>query len=440
LLVTSIFSSAIQSEQYKKLIDSARKLDFEVLNKSSTPFELSGVRANHNSKHLNVYIPFLSVNWDSGIKPVTYLKRNAFFIKTEGKTMGARELAEKEAQRVMRKYALDCCTEWYSAGEAPKYLIPELKKADYEGIKDSLKRSDNYKFESTLNLRMNSPAVSNYSITMPFPLQFEWVRSEHGMSRVEFAESLRFTITWVSSGGKSKSEFYKSKDCRYIAKIVPEADYVNFLNVGHQYFSYINYLKTNNLETLLSKILSAFKVEMTGFDKRGSASTFVKYVFISENLFFGLESKNLKLKVFDLKGSENNRKSNPAQSSTLLDTNFDLERNGDPVSFKHNPKFDFFEIAHRDCTLLRNLRLMDYSLLLILDVANKTARCGFIDYCRIYSFKENVEQGWKQVVRRAKDPTVVEPERYALRMFKSLKKRFVFFREHELAPNTKYEF
>lgn len=48
-----------------------------------------------------------------------------------------------------------------------------------------------------------------------------------------------------------------------------------------------------------------------------------------ENLFFGLKDD---LIVYDLKGSEVNRW-NRKNTKTLLDTNYIIDRNGEPLSF-----------------------------------------------------------------------------------------------------------
>ena len=48
------------------------------------------------------------------------------------------------------------------------------------------------------------------------------------------------------------------------------------------------------------------------------------------NLYFGLNSKDLK--TYDLKGSERNRFiSFPKKGDTLQDTNFKIDRNGEPI-------------------------------------------------------------------------------------------------------------
>lgn len=56
-----------------------------------------------------------------------------------------------------------------------------------------------------------------------------------------------------------------------------------------------------------------------------------KYVMIMEGITFGLKI-NEHIKIFDLKGSKMNRfRRTNIRANTNLDTNYLLERNGDPL-------------------------------------------------------------------------------------------------------------
>ena len=78
-----------------------------------------------------------------------------------------------------------------------------------------------------------------------------------------------------------------------------------------------------NQPSLLVKIYGMFKIEMKNQN----------YFFLAmENLWFGLDMENQK--TYDLKGSAANRFVKNDQNVVLLDTNFKLDRNSEPIPLK----------------------------------------------------------------------------------------------------------
>ena len=98
-----------------------------------------------------------------------------------------------------------------------------------------------------------------------------------------------------------------------------------------------------------------------------------------ENLFFGLP-KGSDLVVYDLKGSELNRMvTNPKKRDTLLDTNFKVDRNSEPIPLV-TKEYRLMETAiKKDSKLLSECNVVDYSLLLIIDRKNYRLQAGIID-------------------------------------------------------------
>lgn len=95
-----------------------------------------------------------------------------------------------------------------------------------------------------------------------------------------------------------------------------------------------------NKPTVLSKILGLFSIQI---NKRGE----VEYFVVMENINYGLLGKNIK--VYDLKGSKSNRFDEEGIiGETLLDTNYNIERNGDPLAFLPPPNLDLFEAISLD--------------------------------------------------------------------------------------------
>jgi hypothetical protein len=90
-----------------------------------------------------------------------------------------------------------------------------------------------------------------------------------------------------------------------------------------------NHYKTK--ESVLNKIYGMFAIK----NSRGST-----YFIAMENLFYGMSGE---LTVYDLKGSEAKRW-NRKNLKTLLDTNYIIDRNGEPLPFGEND-YNFIKAA-----------------------------------------------------------------------------------------------
>ncbi len=64
---------------------------------------------------------------------------------------------------------------------------------------------------------------------MYFPHQFEALRTTFCATNEEFIKSIRKSIEWSVSGGKSKANFYKTFDNKYIIKNVSEMEFNMFI-------------------------------------------------------------------------------------------------------------------------------------------------------------------------------------------------------------------
>lgn len=131
--------------------------------------------------------------------------------------------------------------------------------------------------------------------------------------------------------------------------------------------------------------------------------------------------------VYDLKGSTLNRfQANISKNQTRMDTNFQVERNGDPIYLVSEKFSDFYQILQRDTFFLEKKEIIDYSLLVILDITQKKCYMKIIDYLRMYDFAKNVESRWKKI-RNNDTPTIIETHLYKERFMDAVKKYFVFF-------------
>ncbi len=157
---------------------------------------------------------------------------------------------------------------------------------------------------------------------------------------------------------------------------VSKGEFNNFKNFVKEYLIYFFNCELDNRPTLLTKIFGMYKIQIKK-DK-------VYYFIVMDNLYFGLDSPNLK--TYDLKGSELNRFVQfPKKGTTLLDTNFKIDRNGEPIPVKADHK-DYMEFAiHNDTLFLSRHRIIDYSMLLIMDEKKQLLKVGIIDYLREYT-------------------------------------------------------
>jgi len=79
---------------------------------------------------------------------------------------------------------------------------------------------------------------------------------------------------------------------------------------------------------------------------------------------------------------------------------------------------------HNDTLFLQRLRIIDYSLLLIIDKKNHLIRLGIIDYLRKYTFDKKMESKYKEMVSGIK-PTIVQPIFYKNRFRDSMSQYFM---------------
>lgn len=139
--------------------------------------------------------------------------------------------------------------------------------------------------------------------------------------------------------------------------------------------------------SILAKIFGMFEIK----EKHQTS-----YYIIMENLFCGMPSD---LKIYDLKGSETNRWETKLNKKVLLDTNFRIDRNGEPVAIQKD-NFRYLDRSFQnDCKFLSKQNVIDYSLLLIMDEKQNRVRMGIIDYLRFYTWDKETEHYVKYLLK-----------------------------------------
>lgn len=250
-----------------------------------------------------------------------------------------------------------------------------------------------------------------------YPVQFEALRLYSGVSLANFILSLSFSHAWEdNNGGKTGASFIKTFDQRYVAKEIDKKEFTMLISFLPAYFEYIWSSTVNKKTSLLVRLYGVYEIQ----DEKKTS-----YYLLMENLFFGLAGKNLK--VYDLKGSELNRylQKSEGGSQTLLDTNFRIERNGEPLPVRFADYDRMLKGVKTDTEFLALNKKIDYSLLLIFNEETGIMRGGIIDFLRNYDLEKQLEHVGKKIIKGGVVPTVTGPVDYKERFRNAMKTYFM---------------
>lgn len=116
------------------------------------------------------------------------------------------------------------------------------------------------------------------------------------------------------------------------------------MKFAKDYIEYLKSAKKLGRDTLLAKIFGIYEVTIKGK---------IYKCVVMQNIFFGLQSVD---KVYDLKGSEVNRLNMPpegAKSSTGQDTNFKIDKEGEPYIIKAHEYNRIISVLEEDSAFLK---------------------------------------------------------------------------------------
>ncbi|KAN0062378.1 hypothetical protein ACQY0O_005260 [Thecaphora frezii] len=145
-----------------------------------------------------------------------------------------------------------------------------------------------------------------------FAEEFAALRAKWGVEH-DFVQSLSRCQPWNTTGGKSKSAFFKTQDERYIGKQLLTVWSVDekeaFLEFAPAYLRYMMNSVVNDCPTLLVKIAGVYSIKIK--DLKTGETKLKMNVMIQENLWAGDGNKSVR---FDLKGIKDRKvKLNPQQ-------------------------------------------------------------------------------------------------------------------------------
>ncbi|RWS02330.1 Csa-PIP kinase-like protein [Dinothrombium tinctorium] len=236
-----------------------------------------------------------------------------------------------------------------------------------------------------------------------------------------FIRSISRSIPWTARGGKSKSNFFKSIDDRFILKEMTSTEFQSFLSMAKSYFDYVTNSISESKPTLLAKIVGVYKISFKNI-LNNSASKL--YILVLENIFY---RRNISQK-FDLKGSVRNRmaSTNTPDEVVLLDENLIKMTRESPFYIRNHSKRVLQAAIGNDSSFLASLSLMDYSLLVGIDEDCKEFIVGIIDYIRNFTWDKKLEMMVKSVGAHGKTPTIVAPDVYRERFCERMDQYFLY--------------
>lgn len=374
-------------------------------------FEIEGTAHEWNKFEFDLH--FVNIVWHRDIKDLVKFNLKPIFEHAH-EDFGAKVSAEDWSTKtdVYGMYHLDHRKK-ISKKEAVPLPVEPLKAQMVDKLIKQFDKQETHNNMKQMADIFRDPLRTKYSVVIHWPLQFECLRQVLGYKRRDFVKMIAASHRWYSSGGQTNSDFYKTENNRLVAKCISALEFENFKENAQSYFKYVLSTVFSNKESFLSNILGMIEIKVGKEEK--------KYMMIMENITYGLKMNEF-IKVFDLKGSKMNRfRKMNIRTKTNLDTNYLLERNGDPIVVQMPQGIDFFKVLERDLAFLRDKEVVDYSLLLVVHKQESVVRVGIIDYLRKYDLKKKIEHGLKKIKNFGLDPTIVNPSQYAERFLKFMK-------------------
>lgn len=318
----------------------------------------------------------------------------------------------------------ECTQNSISAVESKMSNQPDNEESTR--TESEMSKSKPMKFQISPHIEVQfSDSCANFIVKIYFSDEFARLRKAIFPAGEEaFIRSMSRCVQWAARGGKSGSNFAKTKDDRFILKEMSRTETHPFMDSAPQYFAYMNSCAMSGSPTLLGKIVGVYRVI---YRNATSNATFRSNLLVMENLFHGRSVKH----KFDLKGSVRNRLVNPLEQEgeiVLLDENLINMTCDSPLYILPHSKTVLMQAIHNDTQFLSSQCVMDYSLLVGLDENSKELVVGIIDYIRTFTWDKKIETMVKKsglLGGQGKQPTIVSPEEYRDRFIAAMHRYFL---------------
>ncbi|KAG5651993.1 hypothetical protein H0H81_006675 [Sphagnurus paluster] len=267
------------------------------------------------------------------------------------------------------------------------------------------------KYDWTIGKRLK------FSCTVYYAKQFDLLRRRCGVDDI-FVKSLRRSANWAADGGKSRSNFWKTSDERFIIKTLVDAwnvaDLQVLIDLAPSYFRYMDF--TSNKATVLAKMMGFYTIEIRNLETGAVQSK--ADLLVMENLFYNQRVG----KTFDLKGIQgrkvkpSNAPRAPQRSQTLFDGDWIEGQQKALMLLRPHSKHVLRTAIKTDAEFLAKIGINE---------EQKEIACGLVDTIGSYTFAKTLEYKAKQGLNSGKDITVVPPAEYQERFVSALEGYFV---------------
>eukprot|EP00361_Fabrea_salina_P007325 CAMPEP_0202439478 /NCGR_PEP_ID=MMETSP1345-20130828/36181_1 /ASSEMBLY_ACC=CAM_ASM_000843 /TAXON_ID=342563 /ORGANISM="Fabrea Fabrea salina" /LENGTH=390 /DNA_ID=CAMNT_0049054013 /DNA_START=1376 /DNA_END=2548 /DNA_ORIENTATION=- len=274
-----------------------------------------------------------------------------------------------------------------------------------------------------------------YKVKEYFPEPFNILRTTGHISDFDLADSLNthdnlkdLDQRTTNPGGRSSSFFYFTADRKYIIKTINQEELKILRNSFGGYFDRV-YAR----DSLISRIhgIFCFKIE------RASSL----YIMLIENVLSECENPV----VFDLKGSLLDRERFQETFSNLesmprnqVMKDLDFLRNVEMLNFSEDSSKKIFEAIEKDTYMLQSFGIMDYSLLLAIDLSSESlptskylfttsdslkVYLAIIDFAQTFNYNKRIEKSFKKFKtrRNSREISSVPPVPYRERFLDFVK-------------------
>ncbi|OQS02638.1 Phosphatidylinositol-3-phosphate5- kinase (Fab-like, PIPK-A1), partial [Thraustotheca clavata] len=261
----------------------------------------------------------------------------------------------------------------------------------------------------------NYQPATKFSCKSYYATQFYALRQLLYKDQRKYIESLCKCELWNASGGKSGAGFVRTKDERFVCKVIPSNQLSMFLNMASSYFEYMAKMIDENLPTMLGKIVGVYRITITD-----SSSESTLCLLAMENLVYGRRVDYL----YDLKGKLEGRFIDKTDHQVLWDRNFVKMTKGIPLPMQESAMILMKEAILHDTAFLSSQDVTDYSLLIGYDHEKQEIIAGIIDYIVKYDLLKRLEHHGKRLLQDEGEITILNPKQYTKRFRTAMAKYF----------------
>ncbi|KDO31576.1 hypothetical protein SPRG_19498 [Saprolegnia parasitica CBS 223.65] len=301
--------------------------------------------------------------------------------------------------------------EWFAKQDPPVLLCLDSNGG---GMLRALKSDKRSNVDHLFVDENEFQAATKFSCKSYYASQFYALRQLLYKDERKYIESMCQCEHWNASGGKSGAGFMRTKDQRFICKVIPSNQLTMFLNMASSYFEYMATSIEENLPSMLGKIVGVYRITMTETTETALC------LLVMENLVYGRQVDHL----FDLKGKLEGRFMEHTDHQVLWDRNFVKMTKGIPLPMQESAMGLLKSAIFHDTAFLASQDVTDYSLLVGYDHDKQEIVAGIIDYIAKYDFLKRLEHHGKRLLQDEGEITVLNPKQYTKRFRTAMAKYF----------------